>query len=728
MKRFAVCALLVSLMPVVSSAQTLNVQSTSGDQQKAGVACPTITQYLTTGSRSAQVITLKKYLASQGLLSGVSNTNYFGPSTATALRTWQKQKGIDATGATGPKTRAALKNCKGSTTIKPPVTPQPKPVQPAPLKPTPPSGGGGSTPSCTPETQTRTTNCPSGQTGSITETRTAACPDKTWSTWVSSTNTCTTPPTGGGPTPEPKSCTFNGTTIAHNALVTAYEKATVPSGQSCVSELRKCTDGVLSGTYMAKGCVVASPEHEMLRVTPGGAPYSLKSALEYIQKNETKADRFTIQLADGTYDMRQHSNSMCGQVPCITFVGIQSPQKIAIIGNREQPERVVLHFKKPTDTSYWMGGFYLYEPKTYGTFDGFTMKGDYSGWADKLAHSPNTQQFPNPADIRFTTMALWARGGAKVTFGPHVRIEGFYFGVAAESTGTEVVADGVRVTDCGDAGFIVWSGARLSARDTHAAWCAAHGWGLGTGYVAETADPHKIGSYSDADPATDDAAIRTYTYEYAKGVRNSVEIPLFAFIQKEIALYKGRSKLIADGAVAHDNLMAGFLANVGGEVIAPRAHAYRNGISSVANPGPIQKGGFVAQIQSQLSAEDSVSYHNANTGYVSLLQSSLSAARARAFGNIHHGFYSLEAQSVIHAAAARSFSFGAPQQFGFGAERNANIYIDQLTRSGVETTSETFFNDMTQTQVTIVPEKNVQWEYSPAIGVVGNSNAQIIKQ
>ncbi|MFZ2706808.1 MAG: peptidoglycan-binding domain-containing protein [Minisyncoccia bacterium] len=715
---FTILFCVIAFIPSLSIAQT--------------TTCPLITSYLTIGSRSSQVIALKKYLVSEKILSAGLSTNYFGPSTAAALKKWQKKKGIEPTGATGPKTRAALKNCKGTVT----VTPQPNPVQPALIKPTPPikqppsggGGGGGSTPSCTPETQTRSTNCPQGQTGTITETRTAQCPDKTWSTWVQSANTCTTPPAGGGPTPEPKSCIFNGKKVAHNASVTAYEKATVPNGQSCGSENRKCTDGVLSGTYTVYACVVALPEHEILLVTPSGSPHTLTSALEYVQKNETKVNRFTIQLADGTYDMRQHSNSMCGHVPCITFVGIQNPEKVAIIGNKEQPERVVLHFKKPTDAAYWMGGFYLYEPKTYGTFDGFTMKGDYSGWTDKQAHSPNAQRFPSPADIRFTTMALWVRNGAKVTFGPHVRIEGFYFGVAAESQGTEVVADGVRVADCGDAGFIVWSGARLMARDTHVAWCAAHGWGLGTGYVAETADPHKIGLYSDADPETDDATIRTYSYDYAKGVRSSVEIPLFAFIQKEIALYKGRSKLIADGAVAHDNLMAGFLANVGGEVIAPRAHAYRNGISSIANPGPIQKGGFVAQIQSLLSAEDSVSYHNANTGYVSLLQSTLSVARARAFGNIYHGFYSLEAQSVIHAPAARSFSFGAPQQFGFGAERNANIYIDQLTRSGDETTSETFFNDMTQSQVTIVPEKNVQWEYSPVIGVVGNGNAQIIKQ
>jgi peptidoglycan hydrolase-like protein with peptidoglycan-binding domain len=234
-------------------------------------SCPTITAYLTVGSRNSQVITLKKFLAAEKLLVGASNTNYFGPSTAAALKAWQKKKGLVSSGtptttgygATGPKTRAALKNCRSTIAVLPV---QPKPQTPKTTVPPvqtpktlPPTGGGGSTPpaSCTTETQTRSTNCPQGQTGSITETRTAQCPDKTWSAWMETARNCTTPPSGG--TPEPKSCTFDGKNISHNATVTAYERASVPVGQTCTSHVRTCTDGTLSGTFTYSACEIYTP-------------------------------------------------------------------------------------------------------------------------------------------------------------------------------------------------------------------------------------------------------------------------------------------------------------------------------------------------------------------------------------------------------------------------------------------------------------------------------------
>ncbi|MFZ2706807.1 MAG: hypothetical protein WAY88_01610, partial [Minisyncoccia bacterium] len=46
------------------------------------ITCPLITSYLTIGSRSSQVIALKKYLVSEKILSAGLSTNYFGPSTA----------------------------------------------------------------------------------------------------------------------------------------------------------------------------------------------------------------------------------------------------------------------------------------------------------------------------------------------------------------------------------------------------------------------------------------------------------------------------------------------------------------------------------------------------------------------------------------------------------------------------------------------------------------------
>lgn len=73
--------------------------------------CPQITEYLQRGSSSTQVVSLKRYLNGQGLLSGVTFSTYFGKTTEAALKRWQSQRGIEPTGATGPKTRRALSQC-----------------------------------------------------------------------------------------------------------------------------------------------------------------------------------------------------------------------------------------------------------------------------------------------------------------------------------------------------------------------------------------------------------------------------------------------------------------------------------------------------------------------------------------------------------------------------------------------------------------------------------------
>jgi hypothetical protein len=54
-------------------------------------------------------------------------------------------------------------------------------------------------------------------------------------------------------------CTFDGQPVSHGSSVTAYQDATVPYDQSCVSEQRSCNDGTLSGTYQYASCSVNPP-------------------------------------------------------------------------------------------------------------------------------------------------------------------------------------------------------------------------------------------------------------------------------------------------------------------------------------------------------------------------------------------------------------------------------------------------------------------------------------
>lgn len=56
-----------------------------------------------------------------------------------------------------------------------------------------------------------------------------------------------------------QSCVFNGQVVPSGASVTAYQSPTVPSGQTCASQLRTCLNGALSGTYTFATCSLPQP-------------------------------------------------------------------------------------------------------------------------------------------------------------------------------------------------------------------------------------------------------------------------------------------------------------------------------------------------------------------------------------------------------------------------------------------------------------------------------------
>ena len=84
------------------------------------IECPKIARLLAFGASGIDVTNLQIYLASQGLLETCSATGFFGKLTEAAVQAWQTTMGIvtegtPATtgfGAIGPKTRAALAECR----------------------------------------------------------------------------------------------------------------------------------------------------------------------------------------------------------------------------------------------------------------------------------------------------------------------------------------------------------------------------------------------------------------------------------------------------------------------------------------------------------------------------------------------------------------------------------------------------------------------------------------
>ena len=49
-------------------------------------------------------------------------------------------------------------------------------------------------------------------------------------------------------------CNFSGSSMSHGVSVTAYQYPTAVPGSSCVSEIRSCNNGVLSGSYQYSSC------------------------------------------------------------------------------------------------------------------------------------------------------------------------------------------------------------------------------------------------------------------------------------------------------------------------------------------------------------------------------------------------------------------------------------------------------------------------------------------
>ncbi|SCZ34063.1 hypothetical protein [Afifella marina] len=81
---------------------------------------------------------------------------------------------------------------------------------------------------------------------------------------VSETRSCTGGELSGSYTHQtcnaeaPSNCTLPwGGTISHGSSVTAYQSPTVPFGNNCVSQIRTCSNGTLSGSYSNSSCTVA---------------------------------------------------------------------------------------------------------------------------------------------------------------------------------------------------------------------------------------------------------------------------------------------------------------------------------------------------------------------------------------------------------------------------------------------------------------------------------------
>lgn len=162
-----------------------------------GSSCPDLTRNLSQGMSGVDVTSLQTFLIAQGHLAAGNSTGYFGVLTEAAVKQFQCKH---------------MQICSGSVEL---------------------NGYG----AVGPKTRERIRKCDF---------------DPVVSSYAQGSYGTGTPP------PANVSCTFNGTTIAHGQTVVAYQSSTVTAGGTCQSQMRTCSDGVLSGNYPAASCSVAT--------------------------------------------------------------------------------------------------------------------------------------------------------------------------------------------------------------------------------------------------------------------------------------------------------------------------------------------------------------------------------------------------------------------------------------------------------------------------------------
>lgn len=95
------------ITPVVATTTVSGTSQTQASTPASSAPRYTFTTYLAVGSSGAAVTELQKRLIALGYMTG-SPTGYFGAMTKKALQAFQKAKGLEQVGYTGPGTRAAL--------------------------------------------------------------------------------------------------------------------------------------------------------------------------------------------------------------------------------------------------------------------------------------------------------------------------------------------------------------------------------------------------------------------------------------------------------------------------------------------------------------------------------------------------------------------------------------------------------------------------------------------
>lgn len=354
---------------------------------------------------------------------------------------------------------------------------------------------------------------------------------------------------------------------------------------------------------------------------------TITDALNYCKRQITDyGDErfFQIKIADGVYYFDQIE---------IDFFS----DKVEIIGNVAHPENVQLHFSSLDNRC----GFLLQRGNGIFKIDGVTINGHggflgYGQWADESYGA-----------------GIMCAYNSQLLVGTGVRVNHFYYGIAARYGASVRCEPGVIVQFAGDVGFFAYAGS-MDAQHCEAYHCAHVVEDLGFGFCAES------GGFINADCSNAAHNHMAGFYALTNGSLWCHDSSANDNRHGYLALHNGvlSANSINRRTNAYQNFGYGFFADNGGRILANRCMANENTV-----------GGFFARHHASIDITKATANHNAGHGYVAINATLLgNAAQARfnqgsgfvigqagfldgeylmAYGNHAYGFELNHAQAYI---------------------------------------------------------------------------------
>lgn len=142
-------------------------------------------------------------------------------------------------------------------------------------------------------TQTRSVSCQNDKGEMVSENHCSQARPVT--SQVCQTQSCTSS------TGSQKNCSVNGQTISHGGTISLFFESSVPTGETCRTQTRTCSNGVLSGTASASACAVQSAYVNRYTCGTISLPTTPRNLVEVLdQAFETYSMPFVRHNQDGT--------------------------------------------------------------------------------------------------------------------------------------------------------------------------------------------------------------------------------------------------------------------------------------------------------------------------------------------------------------------------------------------------------------------------------------------